>query len=241
MDPFQSRLMTRLSLKGLWRTISLILIHNSNAEINSSVYLDRCSSSFSIIHPSLVPSDISACFFWAEDRVQWPLSELNPNCLPICLIEKMSLRLDVIKSSLLLGSLVGVERRLIQSALTTDRLATLVWHQQPFLSGQFFVLCIIILAHLSNCCPSFISFMLMPMDEYMSLMDGSNKTHRRMSHCCSNVPTFFIDLTTLVFGLCGYLFTNCLYTRIWITRYAFVSTSRVWFISFGCGAPIFNA
>ena len=151
---------------------------------------------------------------------------LNPNCLLICLIE-MSLGLDIIKPPLLLGSLVGVGRRLTQSALTSDRLATLVQHRPLFLSGQFFVLCISFLAHLSNCCPSFISFMLMPMDEYMSLMDGSNKTHRRMSRCCSNVPTFFIDLTTLVFGLCGYLFTNCLYTRIWITRYAFVSTSRV--------------
>ena len=37
------------------------------------------------------------------------------------------------------------------------------------------------------------AFMLMPMDEEMSLMEGSNKTRRRMSRCCSNVPTFFID------------------------------------------------
>ena len=141
MDPFQSRKMTRLSLKGLWRTMSLFSIQNSNAEINSSMYLDRCSSLFSIIHPSLVPSDISARFFWTKDWVQWPLPELNPNCLLICLNE-MSLGLDVIKSPLLLGSLVGVGRRLTQRALTTDHLATLGQHRPPFLSRQFFVLCI---------------------------------------------------------------------------------------------------
>ena len=49
MDPFRSCLMTRLSLNALCWTKLLFSIQYSNAEINLSVYLDRCSSSVSII------------------------------------------------------------------------------------------------------------------------------------------------------------------------------------------------
>ena len=119
MDLLRSCLMTRLSLNGLWQTMSLFLIQYSNAEINSLVYLDRCSSLVSIIHPSLILSAILAHFFSAEDRVLRPLLILNPKILLICLIE-MSLCLKLIRSPSLLGSCVGFGRRLTQSALTTD-------------------------------------------------------------------------------------------------------------------------
>ncbi len=169
---------------------------HSNAFNKSSVYLVCCLSSVNMIHPSSLPSAISARFFLARDRVLWPVPTLKPNCLLISLI-KISL-CGAITVPLLLVSFVGVRSRPRQSALTTERFAMLVQHWPLFLSGEFWLHFINFLAHLNNCCPSLISFMLIPMDEEMCWMDGSDNTHRQISRCCSNVLTHLRDFITLV-------------------------------------------
>jgi hypothetical protein len=167
ISPFLSRLMTRLSLKGLWSTISQFAIQYLRLLSNSLVYFDCACSSVNITHPSFNPFAMSALFFLVGERNRWPGPTLKPNCLLSSLTETSCTVVGWLRSDI--DSLVGVGSNATHNNLITDLFVELVL---KFLVLVDFPRLINFCAHWTSCWPSLV---------FINPNRRSNITNGRMS------------------------------------------------------------
>ncbi len=192
MDPFRSCLMTRLSLNRLWRTMPLFLIQYSNAEINSLVYLKLLfifGEHYPSIHPSIHHSFGNIGFFLLNQRQSsMTATDAEPKLLADLSHWNFSL-FGIDQITLITGFLCRCRKKTNTECLVNQSLR----NASPIPTTIIIVRVLWPPYYL----PCFISFILMPIDKEMSQMDGSKKTCRSISCCCSNKPTLLIESSWL--------------------------------------------